>query len=227
MNISFPPTSPSYAQIRAYRVRATRIYQKLEALYPQAKIALDFDNHFQLLVAVMLSAQATDISVNKVTQNLFKRLKTPQDILNFTDRDLEDSIKTIGLWKAKSRNLKLMSQALIDNFDSKVPSTLEHLTSLAGVGRKTASVVLNIAFCVPVIAVDTHVMRLSQRLALAAQSTQVDKVADYLNAYTPKKFLDTAHHLLIAHGRALCLARAPKCSQCPLQSSCLSYNVDT
>lgn len=200
--------------------RSIDIYKILEALYPDAVIELDFSNHFQLLIAVVLSAQATDKSVNKVTKNLFSKVKTPEDLLAITEEDLESFIKTIGLWRAKAKNLRLLSEKLIKDFDSSVPSTQEELESLPGVGRKTASVVLNTAFKKPIIAVDTHVFRVSQRLGLAPKTQSIDKVADYLNAKTPTEFLERAHHLLIFHGRRRCKARGPLCQECPLVPYC-------
>ena len=192
-------------------------------MHPKAGVELDFKNNYQLLVAVILSAQATDVSVNLVTKKLFKTVSTPKDLLKISLEALEEMIRTIGLWKAKAKNLRLMSQKLIDKFESQVPSDRDSLESLAGVGRKTASVVLNIAFKEPVIAVDTHVYRVSQRTGLAPSEYSIDKVANYLNSNTPPIFLMDAHHLLIFHGRYICKARKPECSLCQISDLCNYY----
>jgi endonuclease-3 len=196
------------------------IYKTLDLLYPEAVIELDFSNNYQLLIAVVLSAQATDKSVNKVTKNFFSFVKTPEDLIALPQEKIESLIKTIGLWRAKAKNLRLLSEKLVTQFESKVPDNLIDLESLPGVGRKTASVVLNTAFNQPIIAVDTHVYRVSQRLSLAPKNISFDKVADHLNAATPQDYLKSAHHLLIYHGRYLCKARHPLCHMCVLMPYC-------
>ena len=214
----------SSKEYKQYEKRAKKIFSVLKSIHPQADIELNFDNNFQLLVAVVLSAQSTDISVNKVTDTLFLKVKTPVDILNLSQEDLENHLRSIGLWKAKARHVRQLSQQLQDLFDGQVPCTLHELESLAGVGRKTASVVLSIAFDTPIIAVDTHVFRVSKRLGLALENLNVDQVANYLNEYTPKEYLAHAHHLLIFHGRYLCKARKPLCSQCTLSKYCTYFH---
>ena len=201
------------------------VYSILREFHPNAEIELNFENHYQLLVAVVLSAQATDISVNLVTEKLFKVVKQPADLLVLEYEALEEIIRSIGLWKSKAKNLRLMSEQLIEKHQGIVPSSLKELEALAGVGRKTASVILNVAFNKPIIAVDTHVYRVSGRIGLRPEGLSIDKVADYLNEKTPKDFLIDAHHLLIFHGRYICKARKPMCDQCPVSQCCQYFEA--
>jgi endonuclease-3 len=172
-----------------------------------------------LLVAVVLSAQATDKGVNKATAALFKKVTAPQQMLDLGEVGLIEHIKTIGLFRAKAKNVISLSQSLIDRFGGEVPKTREELESLAGVGRKTANVVLSMAFGVPTIAVDTHVFRVSQRLGLAKGKTPI-AIELQLEKAIPAKFMQHAHHWLILHGRYTCVARKPKCPECPVKSLC-------
>lgn len=201
-----------------------QVYLSLREFHSEAKIELDFENNYQLLVAVILSAQATDISVNLVTKKLFKTIKSPSDLLSLEHHTLEETVRSIGLWKAKAKNLRLMSGQLIDKHQGLVPNTLDKLEALAGVGKKTASVVLNIAFKVPIIAVDTHVYRVSARIGLRPQGLSIDKAAEYLNNHTPDCFMMDAHHVLIFHGRYICKARKPECSKCPVTQHCVYFD---
>lgn len=194
-------------------------FQALQQQWPQAKTELEYDNVFQLLVAVVLSAQATDKSVNKVGLTLFKIVYTPGDIINLGEEKLKSIIKAIGLYNAKTRNLMALSQQLIDQFKGQVPNNRKDLESLPGVGRKTASVVLNVAFNQPTIAIDTHIFRLCNRTNLAPGRTPYE-VEIVLSEIVPTEFKMMCHHLLILHGRYICVARKPLCSQCCVNHLC-------
>lgn len=183
------------------------------------KSDLVYSTHFELLVAVILSAQATDKGVNKVTKNLFAIANTPEKILALGYENFENTIKSIGLYRSKAKNIFKTCQILIDRYNSKIPETFEELEALHGVGRKTANVVLNIAFGKPTIAVDTHVFRVSNRIGLVSTKT-VDKTEADLLKIVPKKNLQHAHHLLILHGRYTCTARNPKCKNCGIEKYC-------
>jgi endonuclease-3 len=195
------------------------VFERLAAVNPEPKGELDHVNPYTLLVAVVLSAQATDKGVNKATAALFRKVTTPQQMLGLGEAALIEHIKTIGLFRAKAKNVMSLSQSLIDRFDGEVPKTREDLESLAGVGRKTANVVLSMAFGVPTIAVDTHVFRVSQRLGLAKGKTP-NAIEAQLEKVIPVKFMQHAHHWLILHGRYTCVARKPKCPDCPVKSLC-------
>jgi endonuclease-3 len=180
---------------------------------------LRFNSNFELLIAVMLSAQATDISVNKATSKLFKVANTPKLIEKLGPTKLKEFIKTIGLYNTKAENVIKTCEILMESFNSQVPKTREALESLPGVGRKTANVVLNTAFGVPTIAVDTHIFRVSNRLGLTHEKTPL-KVEKALLKIVSDKYLKDAHHWLILHGRYICMARKPKCQECPLIKIC-------
>ncbi len=180
---------------------------------------LNYTNPFTLLVAVVLSAQSTDKGVNKATEKLFQVVSTPQDILNLGLDGLKEYVKTIGLFNTKATNIIKLSQQLIDQFGGKVPNNRDDLTSLPGVGRKTANVVLNVVFDQPTIPVDTHVSRVSNRLGLST-ANHPDKIEADLEKVIPKEFLKDAHHLLVLHGRYTCIARKPKCDICILNDIC-------
>lgn len=186
---------------------------------PQPTTELIYHNHFELLVAVILSAQATDKSVNKATEILFKVANTPEKILKLGEAGLRDYVKSIGLYKNKAKNIYLACQLLVDQFNSKVPSTREELESLPGVGRKTANVILNTCFKQPVIAVDTHIFRVAQRIGLAKGKTPL-AIEEQLMKVIPKEYLHDAHHWLILHGRYVCVARRPKCPECEIRKWC-------
>lgn len=183
------------------------------------KSDLEYSTNFELLIAVILSAQATDKGVNKVTKILFPIANTPEKILALEYEPFENLIKSIGLYRSKAKNIFKTCQILVDQYNSKIPETFEELEALHGVGRKTANVVLNIAFGKPTIAVDTHVFRVSNRLGLVSAKT-VEKTELELLKIVPKKFLQHAHHLLILHGRYTCTARNPKCQSCGVQKQC-------
>ncbi len=197
--------------------KTKEILDILKETYPDAKCELNYETPFQLLVATILSAQTTDKKVNQVTENLFKDYPDLDSFLKLTNEELEGRIREIGLYRNKAKNLILMCNQLKNNFNGEVPKTMEGITSLAGAGRKTANVVLSNAFNVPSIAVDTHVFRVSNRLGLA-DSNNVLEVEKQLQKELPKKEWSLAHHLLIFHGRRCCIARKPKCEECPFSS---------
>ena len=199
--------------------RTKLILDELKRLYPDAKCELNHETPFQLLVATILSAQTTDKKVNEVTESLFREYPDVDAFLTLSIDELEERIKQIGLYRSKAKNILIMCNQLKAKFNGEVPKTMEEITSLAGAGRKTANVVLSNAFGVPSIAVDTHVFRVSNRLALA-DSDNVLEVEKQLQAELPKKEWSLAHHLLIFHGRRCCIARNPKCSECTLTNRC-------
>lgn len=197
--------------------------ERLSELYPEAKCELDFGNTFQLLVATMLSAQSTDKKVNEITSELFKQYKTPEDFLTLTQAELEEKIKKIGLYRNKAKNILQMCSILMNDYNSEVPGSMDDLISLPGVGRKTANVVLSNGFGIPAIAVDTHVFRVSNRIGLA-NSKNVDVTERQLMNNLPRDSWSLAHHLLIWHGRRVCEAKKPKCSECNIRELCEFYN---
>jgi len=186
---------------------------------PEPKTELNFSNNYTLLVAVVLSAQSTDVGVNKATKELFKVADTPQKMLKLGEAKLKKYISTIGLYNAKAANVIKLSQRLVDDFDSEVPHDFEALRSLPGVGQKTANVVLNCAFGEPTIAVDTHVFRVANRIGFVSESTP-EKVEAALLKAIPKKWQTHAHHWMILHGRYICMARKPKCLECNIKNLC-------
>lgn len=197
----------------------TEFFERLRAENPEPKSDLEYTNHFTLLVAVVLSAQATDIGVNKATQHLFPIADTPEKMIALGEDTIRDYIKTIGLYKAKAANVYKLSQILIEQYDSQVPQTREELIALPGVGRKTANVVLNVAFGQPTIAVDTHLFRVGNRTSMAKGKTP-EEVERKLEKKIPKEFLLHAHHWLILHGRYVCKARKPDCKTCIVSDLC-------
>lgn len=195
------------------------IFRRLQKANPKPTTELVHKTDFELLIAVILSAQATDVSVNQATVTLFKQANTPEKMLALGIQGLKDHIKRIGLFNAKAKNIIATCRLLLHKHAGKVPHQREALEALPGVGRKTANVVLNTAFGQPVIAVDTHIFRLSNRIPLAKGKT-VLAVEKGLMQVTPKEFLKDAHHWLILHGRYVCQARKPKCSLCILRDVC-------
>ena len=194
-------------------------YRKLKNENPNPKGELNYINSYTLLVAVVLSAQATDVSVNKATKNLFKIAKTPEQMLDLGEANLKNHIKTIGLYNSKAKNIINLSLLLKTKHRSIVPQDLETLKQLPGVGRKTANVVLNMAFGHPTIAVDTHVFRIANRTGLAEGKTPLE-VEKILQRITPNKFKHHAHHWLILHGRYVCKSRKPDCPNCVVREYC-------
>ena len=201
------------------RDQVFEFFRRLAEANPAPTTELDYVNPYTLLVAVVLSAQATDASVNIATKPLFARIKTPQQMLAVGEDALRDAIKTIGLFNTKAKNVIALSQALIDKHNGEVPRTREELEALPGVGRKTANVVLNTAFGEETFAVDTHVFRVCNRTGLAPGKT-VEEVEAKLEKIVPQPFRRDAHHWLILHGRYTCKARLPECWRCPVIDLC-------
>lgn len=194
-------------------------FRRLHAQNPEPKSELEYTNAYTLLVAVTLSAQATDAGVNKATKALFKIVDTPQKMLDLGIDRLKDHIKTIGLYNNKAKNVIAMAEILVRDFDGKIPDTREALMTLPGVGRKTANVVLNVAFHQPTMAVDTHIFRVSNRTGLAPGKTP-DEVEQNLLKAVPDAYMLHAHHWLILLGRHTCKARKPNCGSCPVYDLC-------
>ena len=207
------------APARLSRRTAATLYARLAERDPAPKTELDYSSAFTLLVAVVLSAQATDKGVNKATKGLFAAASTPQAMVALGEAGIAAHVKTIGLWRNKAKNVLALSRTLIDEHGGEVPTDRAALEKLPGVGRKTASVVLAEAFGQAAIAVDTHVFRVANRTGLAAAKTP-DAVEDQLMEITPKRFLQGAHHWLILHGRYVCVARTPKCPECAIRTIC-------
>ncbi len=195
------------------------VFRRFHAANPEPKGELEHTNPFTLLVAVVLSAQATDAGVNKATRSLFKVADTPEKMLALGEDKLRDYVKTIGLFRAKAKNVIGLSKRLIDDYGSKVPSDRDALESLPGVGRKTANVVMNIAFHQPTMAVDTHVFRVANRIGLSRGTTPLAAEEDLIRV-VPKDYAMHAHHWLILHGRYLCKARKPECWRCLISDIC-------
>lgn len=191
----------------------------LEKEYGDMGCALNFTSPFELLIATMLSAQTTDITVNKATDILFKKYNKPEDFAALTVEELEPFIKTCGFYRTKAQNIIKTSKKILTDYNGEVPQKLEELTKLPGVGRKTANVVLSNAFGVPAIAVDTHVFRVSNRIGLA-KAKNVDETELQLMKNIPREYWSRAHHWLIWHGRKVCNARKPKCDSCPVNHLC-------
>ena len=200
-------------------VKRKQIFKILARAHGKPSTELNFRSNFELLVAVILSAQATDISVNKATDKLYRKANTPQAFLNLGLTSLKRHIRTIGLYNTKAQNIIKTCRMLIDLHNGQVPSDREALEALPGVGRKTANVVLNTAFGEPTIAVDTHIFRVANRTGLGPGKT-VLKVEQKLLKFTPERYLKDAHHLLILHGRYTCMARTPRCPVCVIREYC-------
>lgn len=203
--------------------RVKEILPVLERIYPAARTALNFKNPMELLIATILSAQCTDVRVNMVTKELFKKYKSAADWAKADLKEIESDIKSTGFYRNKAISIKNSCAAIIERFDGKVPDTMEELVALPGVGRKTANVVLGNAFGVPAIACDTHVIRLSRRLGLSENSNAVKLEFD-LAEIVPKKSWTLFSHLLIFHGRNVCRARKPDCKNCPIAKFCPAAN---
>lgn len=201
------------------RDKRTAIYGKLRELDPSPDTELRYQSPFELLVSVVLSAQATDVSVNKATDKLYPVANTPQAIFDLGVAGLKPYIRTIGLFNSKAENIVKTCRILLDEYDGEVPRTREALESLPGVGRKTANVILNTAFGEPTIAVDTHIFRVANRTGLAKGKTPLE-VEKRLVKLTPEEFQKDAHHWLILHGRYVCKARKPLCGKCPVIDWC-------
>ncbi len=197
----------------------TEIFSRLREHNPNPETELEYSSPYELLVAVALSAQATDVSVNKATRKLFPVANTPQQMVELGEEGLKQYIKTIGLFNSKAKNVVAMSRLLLERHGGEVPANRDDLVALPGVGRKTANVVLNTAFRQPAMAVDTHIFRVSNRTKIAP-GKNVDEVEARLMRVVPKEFLMDAHHWLILHGRYVCTARKPKCGACIIEDLC-------
>jgi len=201
------------------RSKRQEIFSRLRAANPHPTTELHYGNPFQLLVAVVLSAQSTDVGVNRATRALFRKVKTPRAMLQLGEDGLKEHIKTIGLFNTKARNILKASAILEEQYGGRVPADRTALESLPGVGRKTANVVLNTAFGQPTIAVDTHIFRVANRTGLA-RGKNVGEVEQRLLRLVPEEFLKDAHHWLILHGRYTCIARKPRCGSCCISDLC-------
>jgi len=189
-------------------------------MYPEAHCELIHDNPFELVIAVALSAQCTDALVNKVTKNLFQKYKTPEDYLSVSLEELQQDIRSIGLYRNKAKNIQKLCQMLLDDYNGKVPEDRDELTKLPGVGRKTANVVVSVAFGIPAIAVDTHVERVSKRLAMCRWKDSVLEVEKTLMKKVPMDEWGVTHHRMIFFGRYHCKAQRPQCEECRLLEVC-------
>lgn len=202
---------------------AQRILTELEKLYPDARPALHYGSPYELLVAVILSAQCTDERVNKVTAELFKEHNTPQTMLDLSQEELEKFIFSCGLYRSKAAHILSASRDIVEKFGGEVPSSFQNLKTLAGVGQKTANVVYAVAFGGDAIAVDTHVFRVSNRLGIAEADTPF-KVEEQLKKAIPQNVWSKAHHWLIFHGRKVCHSQKPNCANCTLREHCVYFN---
>jgi len=201
------------------REKRYEIFSRLREANPHPTTELNYSNAFELLIAVILSAQATDVGVNKATDKLYPVANTPQAILDLGLDGLKEYIKTIGLYNSKASNIIKTCQILLDKYDGEVPDDRKALEALPGVGRKTANVVLNTAFGHPTMAVDTHIFRVSNRTKIAPGKTPLE-VENKLLKFVPEEFLIDAHHWLILHGRYTCIARKPRCGSCLIEDLC-------
>ena len=202
------------------KTKTIEAVQTMGDLFPDAHCELIHRNAFELLIATILSAQATDVGVNKVTPKLFERFPTPAHLAAASEEAVIECIQSIGLYRSKAKNIRLCAQQLMERFNGEVPKTREELVSLAGVGRKTANVVMSVAFNIPAFAVDTHVERISKRLQICRQKDTVLEVEETLCRKIPKELWSRAHHWMIFFGRYHCVARKPKCHECPLLEMC-------
>ena len=206
------------------KISSDEILDQLEIMFPEAHCELIHESTFQLLIAVILSAQTTDASVNKVTPALFEKYPTANELARADLKDVENIIRNIRLYRNKAKNIIACAKELVENYDGEVPSNMKQLTSLSGVGRKTANVVMSVAFDIPAIAVDTHVERISKRLGFAKQQDSVLQVEVKLKRKLNRQRWNRAHHLFIFFGRYFCTAKNPKCSECPFIESCREKN---
>ena len=206
------------------KISSDKILDQLEIMFPEAHCELIHESTFQLLIAVILSAQTTDASVNKVTPALFEKYPTANELARADLKDVENIIRNIGLYRNKAKNIIACAKELVENYDGEVPSNMKQLTSLSGVGRKTANVVMSVAFDIPAIAVDTHVERISKRLGFAKQQDSVLQVEVKLKRKLNRQRWNRAHHLFIFFGRYFCTAKNPKCSECPFIENCREKN---
>ncbi|MGZ4111014.1 MAG: endonuclease III [Tumebacillaceae bacterium] len=208
------------------KAEVPQLIEHLQDMYPDANCELNYNNPFELLIAVILSAQCTDKLVNEVTPGLFAKYPTPAAMAATSQEEMEEAIRRIGLFRNKAKNIVETARRLVEEQQSEVPNDYDYLVSLPGVGRKTANVVLSTAFGVPAIAVDTHVDRLSHRLGLTKAENVLQTEKDLMRKI-PKEHWTFTHHALILHGRRVCAARSPKCEICPLQAICTHYQKES
>ncbi|HWQ41605.1 MAG TPA: endonuclease III [Desulfosporosinus sp.] len=208
--------------IQIYSETAHFIFDALQKKFPDAHCELDYNTPFELLIATILSAQCTDERVNLVTASLFAEANTPEAIITLGPIELENKIRSLGLFHNKAKNILLACKVLVEDFEGQVPEDIDSLRKLPGVGRKTANVVVSNAFGIPALAVDTHVFRVAHRLGIAQGKTP-EKVEEELMYIFPRERWSLVHHLLIFHGRRICIARKPLCEECPLTSVCQVY----
>lgn len=201
--------------------RAVYVLNEMARLFPEARCELEHESAFQLAISVLLSAQATDVSVNKVTPALFERYPTAVEMAKATIPELEFYVKTIGLYRNKAKSMSLLSKKLVEDFEGDIPGNFDDLVTLPGIGRKSANVILSVWFHVPAFAVDTHVERVSKRLQFCKMDASVLEVERRMCRFIPKDMWNDAHHLMIFFGRYLCKAMKPECEHCPLQEECL------
>lgn len=202
---------------------AIEIIKKLKKYYPDATCSLDFKTPFQMVMAVMLSAQCTDERVNKTTPELFEKYATPQDICDMDIDKLEKIIHPCGFYKNKAKNIKEMAKKILEKYNGQVPQTMEELISLPGVGRKSANVIMLEVYNNPQgIAIDTHAKRIAKRVGLSKENTP-EKIEQDILKLIPKKYYKDVNHLLVCHGRKICEARKPKCEECPIKKDCNTY----
>lgn len=206
------------------QLNVEKIFEVLSAEWTNPKTELNYTNNFTLLVAIVLSAQSTDIGVNKATKPLFEKISTPGEMLNLGEEGLKGYIKTLGLYNAKAKNIIKLSEILVKDHNSSVPEEFQQLVALPGVGRKTANVFLNCACGMSTVAVDTHVARVSYRLGLTEHKDPY-KIEQDLLKIIPDDHRQNAHHLLILHGRYICQARKPKCGICPIEQYCEKHGL--
>ncbi|MDH5796074.1 MAG: endonuclease III [Anaplasmataceae bacterium] len=205
-------------------IEINNIFQRFQENNPNPQIELNYINHFTLLIAVLLSAQSTDIMVNKVTKDLFNIISSPSDVIAFGEENLKNNIRKIGLFNTKAKNIIALSHILIDKYDGIVPDNFDELILLPGIGRKSANVILSVLFKINTIAVDTHVFRVSNRIGLV-KTNNVLNTEKKLLELIDSQWLRHAHHWLVLHGRYICQAKKPKCSECFLKDICKSYQV--
>lgn len=212
-------------QLKPIKLRVVKVFELLRKEYPAVQPALEYNNAFQLLISTMLSAQCTDARVNIVTKSLFKKYKKPEDYLKVSNEELEKDIFSTGFYRQKTKSIQKCCSMLIEKFHGKVPEDFESLVNLPGVGRKTASVVAGNAFGIPAIAVDTHVIRLSNLLGFV-DSDNPEKIEERLKEILPQTDWINSSHWLATHGREVCIARRPKCNICVLGKICPSFKPD-
>lgn len=205
--------------------KVIEIVELLKARYPDATCSLDFNSPFELGIAVMLSAQCTDERVNKTTPSIFKKYSTPQDFIDIDIKTLEDLIHPCGFYKTKAKNIKAYSKKILEEYNGELPKSMDELITLPGIGRKSANVIMLEAFNNPIgIAVDTHAKRISNRIGLSSNSDP-SKIEQDLLKIIPNKYYKDVNHLLVWHGRNICTARNPKCTECPVSKYCNFFNL--